>query len=245
MIQTHARSKFAPFLALPLLAFVACNAPENAGASDGTPVALAPGQPDGNGGFTGATPATPAVGESCVDGDADKICLAIRFVTYTNNGAPAASATQAATIIHKMNSLFSQCNIGFQIQTYEQVNPADYGLAYGSASQSQTDSIRGQFEVDDRLLAVTTGPWGTAVNAWTNMPGDNVYGAIMEQSIVAYGDGIIYAHEFGHYLGLDHVSDTSNLMSAIIYTSSSTLTSGQCSTARSVANSYWSRMIRG
>lgn len=245
MVSARTRSQLASILAFPLLALAACNAPEQAGAGDGSEVIAASGVPDGNGGFTGANPSAPAVGESCVAGDSDKICLAIRFVTYTNNGVPAASATQAATIIRKMNSLFSQCNIGFQIQTYEQVNPSDYGLAYGSASQSQTDSIRGQFDVSDRLLAVTTGPWGTAVNAWTNMPGDNVYGAIMEQSIVAYGDGIIYAHEFGHYLGLDHISDTGNLMSAVIYTSSSSLTSSQCSIARDVATSYWSKMIRG
>src|SRR2546423_719044 len=78
----------------------------------------------------------------------------------------------------------------------------------------------------------------------TNMPGDGIYGAIMEASIVNYGNGVIYAHEFGHYLGLDHVGDTSDLMNAIVYTTSTKLTSGQCQAARDTASSYWSAMYR-
>ncbi|MGZ3687401.1 MAG: matrixin family metalloprotease, partial [Bdellovibrionota bacterium] len=127
----------------------------------------------------------------------------------------------------------------------EQVDPTASGLSYGAASQNELNQIRQTYgKTADELLAVTTGPWGTAVNAWTNMPGDGIYGAIMEASIVTYGSGIIYAHEFGHYLGLDHVSDTSDLMNAVIYTTSSKLDSGQCQTAVDTANSYWKAMQR-
>ena len=202
---------------------------------------------------TGAAPApAPAptgsnlTGESCISGDPSKICLAVHFVSYVDSaGTPVADATQAAAILSTMNRLWSQCGIGFQIEKYEAVDPARSGLAYGSASQGQTDQIRTAFaQPADQLLAVTTGPWGTAVNAWTNMPGSPPYGAVMEASIVSYGDGIIYAHEFGHYLGLDHVGDTSNLMDAVIYTSSTVINSDQCQTARDTANGAWSAMLR-
>lgn len=187
-----------------------------------------------------------AIGESCTGGDSSKICLAMHFVTYKDSGGKAvASQAAAATIIHTMNTLWAACNIGFQIEKYDAVTPADYGLSYGSQSQNELNAIRGAFSSpSNELLGVTTGPWGTAVNAWTNMPGSALDGAVMEASIVGYGGGIIYAHEFGHYLGLDHVSDTSNLMNPVIYTTSKTLSASQCAAARSTASSYWSAMRR-
>lgn len=192
---------------------------------------------------TGNTPAQ--IGETCT-GDASKTCLAVHFVTYQDsNGTPVASTAQAATIIHTMNQIWGKCGIGFQIGQYEAVDPTQTGLAYGAQAQNQLDTIRRTYQnPTDELLAVTTGPWGTAVNAWTNMPGSGVYGAVMEASIVGYGGGIIYAHEFGHYLGLDHVGDTSNLMDAIIYTSSTSLTTSQCQVAKQTAISNWAAMVR-
>lgn len=225
-----------PALAAALLS--ACNGGSSAGSpgSASAPVTKAPVDPNSN----------VAAGESCTGGDADKLCLAIHFVSYKDSvGNPTASTAQAATIIHTMNQLFAGCNIGFQIETYEAVNPEDYGLAYGADSVNQLNDIRATFDTpSDELLSVTTGPWGTAANAWTNMPGNSVYGAIMESSIVDYAGGLIYAHEFGHYLGLDHVSSTSQLMSPIIYTSSTELTSSECQTARDTIDQYWKSMIR-
>jgi hypothetical protein len=167
-------------------------------------------------------------------------------VSYKDSsGTPTATTAQATTIVQTMNKLWSACNIGFEIEKYEAVDPTQSGLVYGAQSQNQLDQIRQTYaQPSNELLAVTTGPWGTAVNAWTNMPGDGIYGSIMEASIVDYGGGIIYAHEFGHYLGLDHVSDQSNLMNPVIYTTSTTIDSSQCQTARDTANSYWSAMIR-
>jgi hypothetical protein len=185
------------------------------------------------------------IGESCVSNDPNKLCLAMHFVTYTSGGVPAASEAQLAQIVKKMNEMFSQCDIGFQIEHHETANPSDHGLAYGAASQNQLTQIRNDFtNSNDELLAVTTGPWGTAVNAWTAMPGGGPYGAIMESSIVGYNGGIIYAHEFGHYLGLDHYGNTANLMNPVIYGTSTQLTSSQCETARSTASSYWAAMLR-
>jgi hypothetical protein len=253
-------SALAPILALSL--FTGCNAPESGSSAATAPAGLnAPtgtstGSASTGTGTTAATPSdatgaanaanVPAVGESCVSGDANKVCLAIHFVAYQDSaGTVTADETEAATIIRTMNQLWAQCDIGFQIQKYEVVDPTAHSLVYGAGSQNQLDQIRTAFKTPaDEMLAVTTGPWGTAVNAWTNMPGSNVYGAVMENSIVGYGGGIIYAHEFGHYLGLDHVGNTSNLMNAIIYTTSTSLTASQCQAAKSTAKSYWSAMVR-
>ena len=186
------------------------------------------------------------MGTPCTSGNSEKICLAIHFVSYEDgSGNPVASQAQAETIIGTMNGLWAQCAIGFEIGKYEAVNPTVNGLSYGANSQNQLDQIRQTYaQPTNELLAVTTGPWGTAVNAWTNLPGDTTYGSIMEASIVNYGSGIIYAHEFGHYLGLVHVPDPGNLMNAIIYLTSQNLTTSQCSTARTTAGQYWSEMER-
>jgi hypothetical protein len=213
-------------------------APASNGASS---ITQATGGNNSNSGGSGSL-VTP----SCVNSDANHICLAVHFVSYKDSsGTPVANQSQVNTIFGTMNQLWSQCNIGFQVEQYDQVDPTSAGLSYGANSQNELDQIRNTYgSPSNMMLAVNTGPWGTAVNAWTNMPGSAPYGAIMEASIVDYGGGIIYAHEFGHYLGLDHVSDSSNLMNAIIATNSTALTSDQCNTARSVAPQYWSAMMR-
>ena len=228
----------APVMALTILA--GCG---SSGSSPGS--SAAQGSAAATTGSTATNTAPATVGESCASSDVNKICLGMHFVTYKDPaGTPTATQAQAATIIHTMNTIWAQCNIGFQIEKYEAVDPTASSLSYGAASQNELNQIRTAYQSPaNELLAVTTGPWGTAVNAWTNMPGDGIYGAIMEASIVTYGSGIIYAHEFGHYLGLNHVVDTTDLMDAIIYTTSTKLDSGQCQTARDTANAYWVAMF--
>jgi hypothetical protein len=229
-------------LAFTAIALSSCNSGGAAGEDPSAGVSSV-SNPSGDANSAGGN---GLVTPSCVSSDPNHICLAVQFVSYKDsNGTPVANESQVNTIFNTMNKLWSQCNIGFQVEKYEQVDPTQSGLSFGAQSQSETDQIRNTYGTEkNMLLAVNTGPWGTAVNAWTNMPGSPPYGAVMEQSIVSYGDGIIYAHEFGHYLGLDHVSDQSNLMDAVIYTSSSTLTSDQCATARQAATQAWSAMIR-
>lgn len=232
-------------LAFTAVALSSCNsggaAGENPSAGAVYPVGTA-----GDNNSAGGNNSSGLVTPSCVTSDPNHICLAVQFVSYKDsNGTPVANESQVNTIVNTMNNLFSQCNIGFQVEKYDQVDPTQAGLSYGANSQNEVDQIRNTYGTEkNMLLAVNTGPWGTAVNAWTNMPGSAPYGAIMESSIVDYGNGIIYAHEFGHYLGLDHISDQSNLMDAVIYTSSTTLSSDQCATARDTATQFWSAMVR-
>jgi len=186
------------------------------------------------------------VGDSCVSSDPSKVCLGIHFVSYQDSqGQSVARLEQVETIVRTLNELWKECAIGFQVEEYQSVDPSQYGLSFGEESQQEVDKIRQTFAtIPNELLAVTTGPWGTSVNAWTAMPGEGPYGAVMEASVVSYGDGIIYAHEFGHYLGLDHVSDQSGLMNATIYPTSMKLDSSECDLARSTAKSYWPAMFR-
>lgn len=185
------------------------------------------------------------VSPSCKNSDPNHICLGTKWVSYKDsNGAAVLTQDQAVSNLATMNQLWGQCNLGFQIEEYDQVDPATYNLAYGSEAENQLDQIRSQFNDGHTLLSVTTGPWGDVKNAWTAMPGSAPYGAVMEASIVDYGNGIIYAHEFGHYLGLDHVPDPSDLMDAIIYTNSDKITQDQCATARQTAQTVWTAMLR-
>jgi hypothetical protein len=235
-------------LAFAAIAISSCNSSGGSAGEDagtvGTPIANVPigTVPPADTGNIPSGLVTP----SCVTSDSNHICLAVHFVSYKDsNGTPVVNESQLKTIMSTMNSLFAQCGIGFQVEKYEQVDPTAAGLSYGANSQNELDQIRNTYgNPSNMLLGVNTGPWGTSVNAWTNMPGSGPYGAIMESSIVGYGDGIIHAHEFGHYLGLDHVSDQSDLMNPVIYTSSTTLTSDQCATARDAAANFWSAMVR-
>jgi hypothetical protein len=75
------------------------------------------------------------------------------------------------------------------------------------------------------------------------MPGGGgPFGAILERPVASFAN--IIAHELGHYLNLYHVSDATDIMNPIIYSSSTKLTSSQCATARSAASFFWSKMYR-
>jgi hypothetical protein len=74
------------------------------------------------------------------------------------------------------------------------------------------------------------------------LPGGPPYGAILEQPVGTFPN--IVAHELGHYMNLDHVSDTSDLMNPIIYSTSTSIYPSQCNTTRSADNYFWTKMLR-
>ena len=224
--------------ALSLIVLAACDGGSSGGGAGSPGVGLASLGSSGGG-------SSGLVSETCKSSDPNHICLGTKWVTYTDpTGAPVLTQQQALTNLATMNQLWAQCDIGFQIEQYQQVDPTQFGLDFGAQSENELDQIRSAFNDNQTLLSVTTGAWNDTVNAWTALPGSGPYGAILEATIVDYGAGIIYAHEFGHYLGLQHVPDTSDLMDAIIYTNSDTITSDECATARQTAQQMWSGMIR-
>jgi hypothetical protein len=181
------------------------------------------------------------VGNSCVSKDPNHICLGLKYVVYKNpRGSPVASEADALKNLAVVNQVHSQCNVAFQVEEYDAVDPVGYGLAFNTANSSELDSIREAFADAKRLLIVTTGAWnrsgtlGTSkANAWTAMPGSGPYGAVFEAPVATYSN--IFAHELGHYLNLDHVSDPSDILNPVIYRSSTALTENQCEIERAAA----------
>jgi hypothetical protein len=202
----------------------------------------------GNGGGRGTNlngPGVVAAGESCEGHDADTLCIGLKWVTYKNSAGNAVAGRDDATEnLRVINNIWKQCGIAFQIETYQEVSPAESGLPYGgAAAEAQTNAAREAYGNDTQFLVVTTGAWGVTKNAWTASPGAPPYGAIMEGSISS-GYGEIYAHELGHYLGLDHVGDSSDLMTPIIAHTSTNLDRDQCLNTRAVAQQFWPAMLR-
>jgi hypothetical protein len=199
------------------------------------------------------TPAPPAepvslFGPSCSSGDSHHMCLSLKYVVYSDStGAPVTTQSQTLANLAAINQIWSQCDVGFQIQEYLPADSTQYGLEFNPANTSELDTIREAFSDANTLLVVTTGTWNrsgtlgtTGANAWTNMPGDSLSGSILEEPMGNFPN--IIAHELGHYLNLPHVKNTSNLMTPLISPTSTGLAMNQCSAARQAAAYYWPAM---
>jgi hypothetical protein len=218
----------------------------------GPPAKIPPGEGDSSGGPVGGgdPPSSPTIGESCSSSDSTRYCVGLKYVVYADSqGTPVVSKEEAINNVKAVNSLWAQCNIAFQIDEFLPEDPVSYALRFNTASNSELDLIRRNFLDSDTLLLVTTGKWdrtgslgSTGANAWAAMPGDGLYGVIMESPVGTYSN--IIAHELGHYLNLGHYSSTTNLMNALIYSTSTQLTSSQCSAARSAVSYWWKAMLR-
>lgn len=197
------------------------------------------------------TPQTPTtVGSSCHSSNSDQMCLGLNYAVYMNSsGQPVVTEAEAIDNVTKINEVWSKCKIAFQIDELTLVNPSDEGLIFNTSDYSELNDIRSKLDDSAHILVVTTGSWdrngslgSTGANAWTNLPGEGVYGAILEAPVGTYSN--IIAHELGHYLNLDHASDSSNLMNPTIYDSSTQLYSSQCTEARAAISAYWQAMLR-
>lgn len=243
---------FTLFLLIGLTGLSACNGSGSGGAAQGsdvsgTPAPIPTDAPPPTGSADNPS-ASPALGETCHTGDANHICLSLKYVVYKDeSGQPVVPDSQVIENIAQINQVWSQCDLGFEIGEYVVADPTQSGLIFNTSSSGELDRIRDAYGDDSNLLVVTTGEWSGSLgagsaNAWTNMPGTGTYGAILEASVGNYPN--IIAHELGHYLNLDHVSDASDVMSPIIYDTSTALTASQCDAARSAAAYYWQAMVR-
>jgi len=243
-------------VALLIATAIACSSGENGGGAQGMdelqnpPATDVPNNPGNSTGGSTSAAAPALIGDSCKSTDPNHICLALKYVVYLDSSSRAAvTRPQAAGNVKVINKIWKQCNIGFQIETYSQIDPNKYQLIFDTANIGDLDGIRSAFEDPQHLLIVTTGSWNrtgslgrTSANAWTSLPGSAPYGAVIEAGVGTFGN--ILAHELGHYLNLDHFSEATDLMNPIIYDNSTQLTADQCNSARSTANSYWASMER-
>jgi hypothetical protein len=188
------------------------------------------------------TPA-PTNTAQCVSSDPNRICLSLKIVSYQDsNGATSINRADANTLVQQINNIWNTCNIAFELDQYESVDPTTVGLSYGGASESQLNSIRSQYSDSTSMLVAVPGPWTGRTIAWTSMPGGGPFGTIVESQ---YGHNpMTVGHELGHYQGLYHISDSSNLMNPYIGSNTSALNTSQCNTARQTDQSDWQRMMR-
>jgi hypothetical protein len=174
------------------------------------------------------------------------LTLALKFVEFTKDGKAILSQDQAKTVVEGINHLYSQCNIRFKLEEYTTAEPAQHGLEYDTSSMDAMDKVRAPFDTDKALVVVNTGSWNHGnmgpANAWTAMPGQSPSGAVLEGPVADNAN--IVAHELGHYLNLDHVSDEANMMNPIIYGTSTAIGTAQCEEMRRTAVTVRAAAVR-
>lgn len=163
--------------------------------------------------------------------DAGAVTLAVKFVEFKDPvGRVPVSRDEAENLVQGINREYSQCGLALRLEQYQQIDPNRLGLPSGVSEMSQLDQIRAPFNDSHYLTVIDTGAWdhrdiGPA-NAWTAMPGEALSGAVMEAPVARNSQ--VVAHELGHYLSLEHVGDSSDMMNPVIYPGSTRITPLQC-----------------
>jgi hypothetical protein len=248
------RTKLTLFLTLFMASLSGCDSggssPAQTGdlrptGSVGAPPAAPPVQSPPSGGAGGGTTGqgSAVLGTSCTSTDKTHQCIALKIVSYKDSsGTDSISQTQAVNLVAAVNTIWSQCNVAFEIDDYVSIDPTTVGLSYGNASQNELGTIRQNFSDSKTFLLAATGPWSSSYIAWTEMPGGAPYGSVVDAQSAK--NTIPVAHELGHYQGLDHVQTAGNVMYPVVYSTDTNLTSSQCSTAQSTNTQYWQAMFR-
>ncbi len=164
------------------------------------------------------------------------------MVSYTKGGTPVLTESQANTLLAGVNKAWAPCNISFQLEKYEMIDPATRGLEFDNHWQSDGDVVRNNFEDGNKFLVVSVGKLTGGTIAVTQMPGAGIYGVLVEDDYA--NNPLTVGHELGHYMGLYHVNSTENLMSAYIGPNTAAVTTAQCTTARNTNYQYWQSMMR-
>ncbi len=173
------------------------------------------------------------------DTSSDTITMAVKVIGLQDSkGKTTLNQESAKKLLDDVTKSYSQagCKIQFNLESFTAVNPKEKGLEYNTSSMSELDKYRAAFDDGKSLLIVDTGPWDSSMhpaNAWTAMPGETKMGAVFEESVANFYQ--IVGHELGHYLGLDHVDDSSNMMNPVIDDNSVKITADQCNTMRKTA----------
>jgi hypothetical protein len=197
-----------------------------------------------------ATPSnsgTPISGaESCHTSDPNHICIGVKVVSFVKNGKEVLNHDKAIALISRVSKVWTQCNIGFQLEDYRAADPTASGLSYEVDWYNDGDTVRSAYQDASRFLMVAagklTGSSNTTGVTWDAGTGDGFYGSLIDGAYAE--DELTVAHEFGHYQGLYHVNDQANLLYPYAQDDNHVLTAKQCATARSANYEYWQQMLR-
>ncbi len=166
------------------------------------------------------------------------LTLALKFVEFfQEDGTPVLSEKNVHDLVAKINPYFQSCKIRFQMEDYRALDSKSYGLSFTIQSAKEMKKLRKPFDDSRYLVVINTQKWDHekmgAPNAWTAMPGEFPSGVVIEAPVASYPE--LVAHELGHYLNLNHVSNVKNLMNPIIYRTSEFFTPEQCIEMRKTA----------
>jgi hypothetical protein len=177
--------------------------------------------------------------------------LALKYVVYrSSSGVPVADLVEAQGNVDAINSVWKPCEIQFTLEDFEAADPLTLNLNFSPRDFSDLSQARKIFASSTQLLIVTTGPWdrsgnlgSTTASGYTMSPAPTgPFGAVIEQAEADYFE--LLAHELGHYVGLAHVKDVSDVMNPVVYPDSQKLSPGQCAQARQTVADYWQPALR-
>jgi hypothetical protein len=183
---------------------------------------------------------------TCVSTDSNHICIGVKLVSYLKDTTSVIDRAQSIALIDRVNKIWNQCNVGFQLETYESVDPSSQNLDYDMDWYNDGDIVRKAFADTTRFLMVAAGSlaggYGTTGATWDAGTGDGFFGSLIDGAYAQ--DAITVAHEFGHYQGLNHVQDETNLLYPYAEETNRALSADQCEVARSSNQKYWQKMLR-
>lgn len=161
--------------------------------------------------------------------------------------------TKTQYAIQVARDIYAQVSVGIRRVVWRRIPLAEAGgyvnIADRDEAQNLTDDFSGPGGGIDAFMVQTIGDAG----GWSNVDGPcdktskfDLSGAVLELSGSRRFTGVLLAHEVGHYLGLTHTNDITNMMGADtngdgigeFNNNSTNLTSGQGSTMRSHCSAH-------